>query len=146
MYCSLQIILTYTPLKYISIINQHDALFILTLLSYHASTCFGPICSPSSGGSKCICAKWYLFFSKSFVGRQAGLQVIFQRQSGWELMLTSHLNTGLRLRTSGAITYSPSMPSCFNGVGEIYLTVTCFKAKLQGSYNTCKCIAVYKLL
>jgi hypothetical protein len=44
------------------IMNQHDALFILTLLHYHASTGFGPICSPSSGSSKCICGKWLLFF------------------------------------------------------------------------------------
>jgi hypothetical protein len=29
--------------------NQHDALFF-TLFPYHASTCFGVICSPSSGG------------------------------------------------------------------------------------------------
>jgi hypothetical protein len=30
--------------------NQHDALFMLCLLSYHTSTCFGPIINPSSGG------------------------------------------------------------------------------------------------
>jgi hypothetical protein len=30
--------------------NQLDALFILSLLSYHTSTCFGRINSPSSGG------------------------------------------------------------------------------------------------
>jgi hypothetical protein len=30
--------------------NQHDALFIFSLLSYHISTCFGRISSPSSGG------------------------------------------------------------------------------------------------
>jgi hypothetical protein len=29
--------------------NQHDALFIFSLLSYHTSTCFGLIISPSSG-------------------------------------------------------------------------------------------------
>jgi hypothetical protein len=29
--------------------NQHDALFILSLLSYHTSTCFGGISSPSWG-------------------------------------------------------------------------------------------------
>jgi hypothetical protein len=29
--------------------NQHDALFIFSLLSYHTSTCFGRISSPSSG-------------------------------------------------------------------------------------------------
>jgi T-complex protein 1 subunit beta len=47
---------------YVCKINQHHAVFIFTLLNYHACTCFGPICSPSSGGSKCICGKWYLFF------------------------------------------------------------------------------------
>jgi hypothetical protein len=46
--------------NYSCIRNQHDALFIFTLLNYHASTCFGPICSPSSGGRMCICGKWYL--------------------------------------------------------------------------------------
>jgi hypothetical protein len=30
--------------------NQHDELFVFTLLSYHISTCFGRISSPSSGG------------------------------------------------------------------------------------------------
>jgi hypothetical protein len=30
--------------------NQHDALFIFSLLSYHTSTCCGRISSPSSGG------------------------------------------------------------------------------------------------
>jgi hypothetical protein len=30
--------------------NQLDALFIFSLLSYHTSTCFGCISSPSSGG------------------------------------------------------------------------------------------------
>jgi hypothetical protein len=30
-------------------INQHDALFF-TICFYHTSACFGPICSPSSGG------------------------------------------------------------------------------------------------
>jgi hypothetical protein len=30
--------------------NQHDALFIFTLLNYHTSTYFGRISSPSSGG------------------------------------------------------------------------------------------------
>jgi hypothetical protein len=28
--------------------NQRDELLIFTLLSYHTSTCFGPICSPLS--------------------------------------------------------------------------------------------------
>jgi hypothetical protein len=31
--------------------NQHDALFISSLLSYHISTCLGRINSPSSGGN-----------------------------------------------------------------------------------------------
>jgi hypothetical protein len=30
--------------------NQHDALFIFSLLSYHTSTCLGRISSPSSRG------------------------------------------------------------------------------------------------
>jgi hypothetical protein len=47
--------------NYVCMINQHDALFIFTLLNYHASTCSGPICSPSSGGRRYICGKWYLF-------------------------------------------------------------------------------------
>jgi hypothetical protein len=40
--------------RHIYIINQRDALFIFSLLSYHVSTCFGTVCSQSSGGSKCI--------------------------------------------------------------------------------------------
>jgi hypothetical protein len=55
--------------NYICIINQHDALFIFILLNYHASTCFGPACSPSSAGSKCMCGKLYQFSSKSPVSR-----------------------------------------------------------------------------
>jgi hypothetical protein len=42
--------------------NQHDALFIFSLLSYHTSTCFGLISSPSSGGRMYICGKWYLLY------------------------------------------------------------------------------------
>jgi hypothetical protein len=34
--------------------NQHYALFIFSLLSYHTSTCFGHINSPSSGGKMYI--------------------------------------------------------------------------------------------
>jgi hypothetical protein len=30
--------------------NQHDALFIFSLMSYHTSTCFGCTKIPSSGG------------------------------------------------------------------------------------------------
>jgi hypothetical protein len=37
-------------LVYNCITNQHDALFVSTLLRYHASTCFRIIFSPSSGG------------------------------------------------------------------------------------------------
>jgi hypothetical protein len=40
--------------------NQIDALFFFSLLSYHASTCFGRIISPSSGRTMYICGKWYL--------------------------------------------------------------------------------------
>jgi hypothetical protein len=44
--------------------NQLDALFILSLLNYHISTCFGRISSPSSGGRMYIrvCGKWYLLY------------------------------------------------------------------------------------
>jgi hypothetical protein len=30
--------------------NQHNALFIISLLNYYTSTCFGHISSPSSAG------------------------------------------------------------------------------------------------
>jgi hypothetical protein len=53
---------------YICIINQHDALFIFTLLNHHASTCFGPICGPSSGGRVYNVANGTCFTSKSTVG------------------------------------------------------------------------------
>jgi hypothetical protein len=39
--------------------NQHDALFILSLLSYHTSTCLGCISSPSSRGKMYTCGRWY---------------------------------------------------------------------------------------
>jgi hypothetical protein len=39
--------------------NQHDTMFIFSLLSYHTSTCFGCISSPSSGGRIYVCGKWY---------------------------------------------------------------------------------------
>jgi hypothetical protein len=42
--------------------NQHDALFIFSLLSCHTSTCFGRISSPSSGGRMYICGKWYWLY------------------------------------------------------------------------------------
>jgi hypothetical protein len=42
--------------------NQLDALFIFSLLSYHTSTCFGRISSPSSGGRMYICGKGYLLY------------------------------------------------------------------------------------
>jgi hypothetical protein len=46
--------------------NQLDALFIFSLLSYHTSTCFGRINSPSSGGRMYIYiyiyGKWYLLY------------------------------------------------------------------------------------
>jgi hypothetical protein len=42
--------------------NQLDALFTLGLLSYHTSTCFGRINSPSSGGGMYICCKWCLLY------------------------------------------------------------------------------------
>jgi hypothetical protein len=63
-------------ISYISIMNQHDALFVFTLLAYHVSTCFGPIFNPSSGGSKCICGKWCLFFFEA-VCRQAWIVLVY---------------------------------------------------------------------
>jgi hypothetical protein len=53
--------------------NQHDTLFIFTLLGYHTSACFGRISSPSSGGKYiyiyicvcvcvCVCGKRYLLW------------------------------------------------------------------------------------
>jgi hypothetical protein len=42
--------------------NQHDALFIFSLLSYHTSTCLAHISSPSSGGRMYICGKWCLLY------------------------------------------------------------------------------------
>jgi hypothetical protein len=44
--------------------SQHGAPFISNLLSYHTSTCFGRIGSPSSGGRMYIlvCGKWYLLY------------------------------------------------------------------------------------
>jgi hypothetical protein len=40
--------------------NQLDALFILSLFRQSTSTCFGHICSPSSGGTLYIYNKWYV--------------------------------------------------------------------------------------
>jgi hypothetical protein len=48
-------------LNCICTINQHDALFVLTLLNNHTSTCFRSICGPSSGGSNCMCGEGYFF-------------------------------------------------------------------------------------
>jgi hypothetical protein len=42
--------------------DQHDALLIFSLLSYHTSTCFGRISSPSSEGRMYICGTWYLLY------------------------------------------------------------------------------------
>jgi hypothetical protein len=33
--------------------NQHNALFIFSLFSYHTATCFGCVSSPSAGGKMC---------------------------------------------------------------------------------------------
>jgi hypothetical protein len=43
--------------------NQHDAMYIFSLLRYHTSTCFGRTSSPSSGGRMYKCGKWYLLYS-----------------------------------------------------------------------------------
>jgi hypothetical protein len=42
--------------------NEHDALFIFSLLHYHSSTCFGRLTSLLSGGRMCICGKWYWLY------------------------------------------------------------------------------------
>jgi hypothetical protein len=44
--------------------NEHDALFIFSLLSYRTCTCFGSISSPSPWGRMYIrvCGKWYLVY------------------------------------------------------------------------------------
>jgi hypothetical protein len=48
--------------------NQLHALFILSLLDWRTSTCFGCINSPSSGGIVCICGNWY-YASKLTISR-----------------------------------------------------------------------------
>ena len=40
--------------------NQLDALFILSLFRQSTSTCFGHICSPSSGGTLYVYSNWYV--------------------------------------------------------------------------------------
>jgi len=40
--------------------NQLDTLFILRLFCQPTSTCFGYICSPSSGGTLCAYNNWYV--------------------------------------------------------------------------------------
>jgi hypothetical protein len=45
--------------------------YFFTLLRYHASTCFGPIFSPSSGGRVYNVANGTCFTSKSTVGGPA---------------------------------------------------------------------------
>ena len=42
--------------------NQLDALFILRLFPQSSSTCFGYICSPSSGGILYIYNNWYVLY------------------------------------------------------------------------------------
>jgi len=55
--------------------NQLDALFILSLFRQSTSTCFGHICSPSSGGILCIYNDWYvLCFLDDSVGWPANKQ------------------------------------------------------------------------
>jgi hypothetical protein len=44
-----------------------------TLLHYHAATCFGPICRPSSGGRVYSVANGICFISKSAVSGFGGL-------------------------------------------------------------------------
>jgi len=51
-----------------------------------------------------------------------------------------------RAEIQNECSYVPIHPICLHGVGGDYLSVTCFQAQLQGLNNTCKGIAVYKLL
>jgi hypothetical protein len=51
--------------NYICVMNQHDALCVCTVLNNHASTPFGPICSPSSEGSKYVLQMVYVFLLKA---------------------------------------------------------------------------------
>jgi hypothetical protein len=49
--------------------NQHDALFIFSLLSYQTSTSFRRISSPSSGVRTCICGKLHLLYFRVYCQR-----------------------------------------------------------------------------
>jgi hypothetical protein len=49
--------------------NQHDAIFIFSLLNYHTCTCFGRISSPSSGGRIYYVANGTFYASKLNVSR-----------------------------------------------------------------------------
>jgi hypothetical protein len=57
--------------------NQHGALFIFSLLSYHTSTCFGCISSRSSGGRMYIRGEFYLLYFWVDCHRAWG-------QAGWQ--------------------------------------------------------------
>jgi len=51
------------PCISIYLCNKPDALFILSLYRQSTSTCFGHICSPSSGGILYIYNNWYVLCS-----------------------------------------------------------------------------------
>jgi hypothetical protein len=61
--------------NYIRIINQHDALFS-TSFCYHATACFGPICSPSSGGQVHNIAMALVLLLKQLLVGQADCHII----------------------------------------------------------------------
>jgi hypothetical protein len=44
-----------------------NTMHCLSSVYYHTSTCFETICSPSSGGNKCICGRWCLFSFLSYL-------------------------------------------------------------------------------
>jgi hypothetical protein len=71
--------------NYIRTTNQHDALSIFSLLNYDASTCFGSICSPSSGRSKCLCGNGIWFCSVLTVGGHGGKGTFRWSVVGWSI-------------------------------------------------------------
>jgi len=55
--------------------NQLDSKFILNLFRQSTSTCFGDICSPSSGGKLCIYNNWYVLLYIHSIPRDDGLKI-----------------------------------------------------------------------
>ena len=90
--------------------NQLDALFILSLFCQSTSTCFGSICSPSSGGTLYVYKNWYVFcFSIDcllawFDLNQANRQSI-EKHNTYQLYIYSHPNQANRHSTKKHNTY-----------------------------------------